>query len=163
MLPVANPADMSRSVSRETTIQYFRHHESVGVWSALVAFVAVIGGGSSLSAKSSALTFCFLLGVAAVWWLGYWALSKSCYFISTTGAGFRDLFRAREVRFDEVRSVTRRTRRYSSTLIFQCATRTVEVPWDPLDETWFSAVEAELTRRGIPVLFEAFGFPVKRE
>lgn len=154
---------MSRSVPHETTIQYYRHQESVGVWSALAAFVAVIGGGSSLSAKSFALTFCFLLGVVAVWWLGYWALSKSCYFISTTGAGFRDLFRAREVRFDEVRSVTRRTRKHSSTLIFQCVTRTVEMPWDPFDETWFLALEAELARRGIPVLFEAFGFPVNRE
>lgn len=154
---------MSGLSPEESTIRYYRHRGSVGVWGAFAAFVAVIGGGSSLSAKSFALTFGFLLGVIAVWWLGYRALSQSCYFISATGAGFRDFFRAREIQFDEVRSVTRRTRKHSITLIFQCVTRTVEMPWDPIDETWFSAVEAELARRGIPVLFEAFGFPVKRE
>ena len=149
--------------TQESTIKYYTNHESIGYWGAMVACGGVIGGGASLAAHSFTLTACLLLGAVAVWYLGHWALSKSCYFISPTKAGFKDLFRAHEVQFEEVRSVTKSIRKYSHTLIFQCATRTVTMPLDPIDETWFSAVLAELLRRGIPVSSSAFGFPVKEE
>jgi hypothetical protein len=148
---------------QESAIKYYTNRESIGYWGAMVACGGVIGGGASLAAHSFMVTSTLLFGAVAVWYLGYWALSKSCYFISTTTAGFKDLFRAHEVQFEEVRSVTTSTGKYSRTVIFQCATRTVTMPLDPIDESWFSAVKAELLRRGIPVSSTAFGFPVKEE
>jgi hypothetical protein len=109
------------------------------------------------------LTSCFLLGTIVVGYVGYWALSKSCYFISATKAGFKDLLRGREVQFEEVRSVSCNVGRYSRRLVFMCGARTVTMPLDPIDEAWFSALKAELLRRGIPVSSTAFGFPVKEE
>lgn len=109
------------------------------------------------------LTSCLLLGTIVVGYLGYWALSKTCYFISADKAGFKDAFRAREVQFDEVQSVTKDTGRSSSTLTFVCSTGEVTMPLDPLDQGWFSAVKAELLKRGIPFSTTAFGFTQKGE
>ena len=148
---------------QEATIKYYTNRESIGYWGAMVACFGVIGGGASLAAHSFTLTSTLLLGAVAVWYLGYCALSRSCYFISSTRAGFKDLFRTQEVQFEEVRSATKSTGRYSSTLIFGCITRTVTMPLDPIDEAWFSAVKAELVRRGVPVASTAFGFAVKEE
>ena len=147
--------------AQESTIKYYTNRESIGYWGAMVACFGVISGGASLAAHSFMVTSCLLLGAVAVWYLGYWALSKSCYFISPTKAGFKDLFRAQEVQFEEVRSVTQSAGQYSNTLIFECATRTVSMPLDPIDETWFAAVKAELLRRGIAVSTTAFGFGLK--
>ena len=127
-----------------------------------MALPAVIVIGCSLGFHSLVLTLSLLLGVTAVWWLGYWILSKNCYYISSTAAGFKDAFRAREVRFEEIRSVNKSTTRYSQTLTFQCETRTVTMPFDPMDQTWFTAVKAELSKRDIPISMTAFGFPVKQ-
>jgi len=149
------------SSAPESTIKYYTNRESIGYWGAIVAGVGVISGGASLAAHSFRLTAGLLLGVVAVWYLGYWALSKSCYFISPDNAGFKDFFRTREVQFAEVRSVTRSTGQYSSTLVFECATRMVTMPLDPIDETWFSAVKAELHKRGIEISSSAFGFKLK--
>ena len=154
---------MNMPSAPESTIRYYTNRESIGYWGAIAAGVGVISGGASLAAHSFRLTACLLLGVVAVWYLGYWALSKSCYFISSTNAGFKDLFRTREVQFEEVRSVTKSTGQYSSTLVFECATRTVTMPLDPLDETWFSAVKVELHKRGIEISSSAFGFKLKGE
>jgi hypothetical protein len=154
---------MNTSPAEESTIRYYNNRESAGFWGALVACFAVIIGGASLAAHSLVLTSVLLLGAVVVWYLGYWALSKSCYFISPTKAGFKDTFRAREVQFAEIRSVTKAAGSDYSTLIFVCNTRTVSMPLDPLDTAWFSAVEAELRKRGIPVSATAFGFPVKEE
>jgi hypothetical protein len=146
---------------QESTIKYYANRESIGYWGAIVACFGLISAGASIAAHSLTLTSSLLLGSVAVWYLGYWALSKSCYFISPTRAGFKDLFRAQEVQFEEIRSVTQSTGRYSRTLIFECATRTVTMPLDPIDETWFSAVKAELLRRGIAISSRAFGFTLK--
>src|SRR5262245_58972309 len=105
----------------------------MGYWGAMVACFGVISGGASLAAHSFTLTACLLLGAFAVWYLGYWGLSRNCYFISSTKAGFKDLFRTREVQFEDVRSVTKSTGRYHCDLIFECATRTVRMPLDPMD------------------------------
>jgi hypothetical protein len=141
--------------------RYYSNRESAGFFGAIVACFGFISAGASLAAHSLALTSCFVLGAVAVGCLGYWALSRSCYFISSTKAGFKDLFRAREVEFEEIRSFTKSVGRYSQTLVFACRTRTVAMPLDPIDEAWFSALKTELLRRGIPVSCEAFGFPVK--
>ena len=156
-------AIMNTSSVRESTIRQYSNRESEGVWGAVVACFWVISGGASLAAHSLALTSGLLLGTVAVWYLGYWALSKSCYFISPSVAGFKDAFRAREVRFEEIRSVTKATTRDSCRLVFQCNSRTVTMPLDPIDGAWFSAVKDELRRRGIPVSATAFGLPVKEE
>src|SRR5580765_5333248 len=137
-------AIMNTLPSQESTIRYDSNRESAGLWGATVACFGVISVGASLGAHSLALTSCLLLGTVAVGYLGYWALSKSCYFISPTKAGFKGLFRAREVQFEEIRTVTKSVRRYSQRLIFECKARTTTIPLDPINEAWFSALKAEL-------------------
>lgn len=154
---------MNTSSTQESTIRYYSNRESIGYWGAMVGGFGVIGGGASLAAHSFWLTSCLLLGAIAVWYLGYWLLSKSHYFISPTNAGFKDVFRDRKVQFEEIRSVTKSIGSDSQSLIFVCNTRTVTMPLDPIDETWFSAVKAELLKRGIPISSTAFGFPVREE
>ena len=149
--------------TQEATTKYYGNRDSTTVWSAGVACIGLIGVGASLAEHSLKLTSCLLLGAVAVWYLGYWSLSKSCYFISPTKAGFKDAFRAREVQFEEIRSATKAAGSRSSSLIFVCNTRTVTMPLDPIDESWFSAVKTELLKRGIPVSSTALGFPVKEE
>ncbi len=152
---------MNTSSPEESTIRYYTNRQSAGVWGAVIACMGVISAGSSLAAHSFTLTSCLVLGAVVVGCLGYWALAKSCYFISASKAGFKDAFRAREVQFNEIRSVTRNTGRSSSTLTFVCNTQTVTMPVDPIDEAWFLALKTELLKRGIPVSFTAFGFPLK--
>ena len=149
--------------AQEATTKYYSNRDSTAVWSAGVACIGLIATGASLAEHSLKLTSCLLLGAVAVWYLGYWALSKSCYFISPTKAGFRDAFRAREVQFEEIRSATKDAGGRSSRLIFVCNTRTVTMPLDPIDESWLSAVKIELLKRGIPVSSTVLGFPVKEE
>ena len=148
---------MKTPPAQEPSIRYYGR-ESTVVWIALVFCFAVIIGGASIAAKSWQLTSTLLFGTAIVWYLGYWALSKSRYFISPTAAGFRDAFRAQEVNFDEVRSASRVIRNSSCTLIFKCDTRTVEMPVDLFDEDWFLTVKAELLKRGITVSTSGYGF-----
>ena len=152
---------MKTSTPEETKITYYNSRESVGVWNALIVCFALIIGGASMAARSFTLTFCLLFGTGAVWYVGYWLLSRSCYFISSTAAGFKDIFVTREVRFDEVKSATKSAGRYSSNLIFMCNTKTVAMPLDPIDETWFTAVRTELLKRGITVSSTVFGIVVK--
>jgi hypothetical protein len=149
--------------TQEATTKYYSNRDSTAVWNAGVACIGLIAVGASLAEHSLKLTSCLLLGAVAVWYLGYWALSKSCYFLSPTKAGFKDAFRAREVQFEEIRSATKAAGRQSTSLIFVCNTRTVTLPLDPIDESWFLAVKTELLKRGIPVSSTAFGFPVKKE
>ena len=146
-----------------TTIRYYSSRESVAVWGAIVACIGVVGVGSSFAQHSLMLTSEILLGTVAVWYLGYWTLSKSHYFISPTAVGFKDAFRTRDVQFEEIRSVARHTTGKSSKLIFVCNTRTVTMPVDLFDETWFLAVKDELDKRGIPFSSTAYGFPMKEE
>ena len=68
----------------------------------------------------------------------------------------------REVQFDDVRSATIRVGRDSRNLIFECDGETVRMPLDPMDESWLSAVKAELSKRGISVSTTAFGFETGR-
>ena len=124
----------------------------------MVVMVGVISVGSSFAQHSPRLTFSLLLGAIVVWYVGYWLLSKNLYFVSSTKAGFKDTFRMREVQFDEVRSATIKVGRDSRNLIFECDGKTVRIPLDPLDETWLSAVKAELSKRGIPVSTTAYSF-----
>ena len=149
---------MNTASAQSTPIRYYSSRDSLGVWSAVVAMFAVIGAGSSLAEHSFSLTSGLLLGTVAVWWLGYVVLSKNCYFISQTSVGYKDFFRAREVQFDEIRSVTKTIRRRSANLIFVCERTSVRMPFDPFDEEWLSAVESELLNRGIKVSSAAFGF-----
>jgi len=149
--------------SQEPTTKYYGNRDSIGYWGAMVASFGIISVGASLAQRSLILTSGLLLGSVVVWWLGYWTLSKSCYFISPTKIGFKDIFRTRQVEFDEIRSVTHDAGRYSSRLIFVCDTRMVSMPFDPFDESWFTAVKNELEKRGITVLVAAFGFKVKGE
>jgi hypothetical protein len=151
---------VSAASTKETT-RYYSSGESSGYWTAFVVCVGFIGAGASLAEHSWKVTLSLLLGAVAVWALGYWALSKSCYFISPVKAGFKDTFRTREVQFEEIRSVTKNTGRYSSTLTFVCNTRTVTMPLDPIDETWFSDVKSELLKRGITVSSKVLGFTQK--
>jgi hypothetical protein len=148
--------------TQESTIRYYTNRGSVGAWGGLVAGLGIIVGGASLAAHSFATTSCLLLGTVVVWYLGYLPLSKTCYFISPTKAGFKDPFRAREVQFEEIRSVTKHTSRNSITLIFVCNTRTVAMPLDQFDETWFSDLKTELLKRGITVSTTAFGFTIQK-
>jgi hypothetical protein len=90
--------------------------------------------------------------------VGYWILSKNIYFVSSTKAGFRDVFRTREVQFEEVRSATIRMNRDSRDLLFECATGKIRMPLDPMDQSWLSDVKAELLKRGITISTRAFGF-----
>jgi hypothetical protein len=149
--------------TQESAIKYYGNRDSIGYWGAMVASFGVISVGASLAGHSLILTSGLLVGAVAVWWLGYWTLRKSCYFISPTKIGFKDIFRTREVEIDEIRSVTHDTGRYSSTLIFVCNARTVSIPFDPFDESWFTAVKSELEKRGITVSAAIFGFKVKGE
>jgi len=154
---------MNATSNEESKIKYYSGREGAGVWGALVALFGVICVGSSVAAHSFRLTCCFLLVTVAVGYLGYWVLSKSCYFISSSKAGFKDALRAREVQFDEIRSVTRIIGSDSSMLRFECNTRTVMMPLDILDEAWFTDLKAELLKRGIPVSSRAFGFTLDGE
>jgi hypothetical protein len=104
-----------------------------------------------------------LLGAAAVWYMGYWALSNSYYFISPTKVGFKDAFQAREVQFDELQTVTRDAGQNHNDLVFVCHTRTVRMPLDPIDESWFSALKTELQKRGMTVSSSVFGLRLKGE
>ena len=154
---------MNTASTEEAKTRYYSNRETLGVWSAIVACVGVIGGGSSIAAHSVAVTSSLLFGTLVVWFLGYWALSKSCYFISPAKVGFKDAFRSREVLFEEIESVTRNTTSESMTLTFECKTRTVTMPLDPIDETWFSDLKTELLDRGIKISNRALGFKVKGE
>lgn len=157
-------AVMNTVFNRDSSFRYYKSRDSAGVWTAMVAFVCVLAGGSSLGWHSWILTGGILFGAGVVWGVGYWLLSKSCYFVSSTKAGFKDVFRAREVLFDEVRSVTKSTGRSSQTLTFVCDRRKVTMPLDPTDEAWFSAVKAKLSRRGIAVSpIGLFGVTLKEE
>ena len=145
----------------EPSIKYY-NDKSAAVWCAMVACGGVIGVGSSLAAHSFLVTSGLLLGMAAVGYMGYWALSKNRYFISASAAGFKDAFRAEEVQFEEIESATRNTGRNGSRwLKFMCRTRVVTIPLDPIDDAWFSDVKAELQRRGIPVSSTVLGVLVK--
>lgn len=137
---------MDPMLGQEPSRKYYNGSDGAGYWSALVAGFAIISGGASLAAHSIIVTAGLLLGAVIVWWPGYWLLSKSCYFISPASAGFKDAFRTREVQFDEIRSVTKSTRQYSSYLTFICNTQTVTMPLDPIDERWFSALKEELSK-----------------
>ncbi len=154
---------MNTAPTQDSKTRYYRNSDSIGFWVAGVTCVGVIAGGASLAQHSFALTSCLLLGTVSVGYVGYWLLSKTCYFISDTKAGFKDLFRSREVEFAEIQSATKRTGRSSCDLVFECTARTVTMPVDLLDETWFSAVKAELLKRGIPITHTALGFTVKDE
>ncbi len=147
----------------EEPIRYYNNRGSAGAFAAIVATFGVITVGSSLAAHSFLLTSCLLLGAVAIAYLGYWALSKSCYFISSTGLGFKDAFRLREVQFDEIQSVTKNVGRDYMNLAFVCKTRVVTMPFDPLDLAWYPAVKAELHKRGIPISSTAFGITQKEE
>jgi|ERR1051326_3759548 hypothetical protein len=149
--------------TQEAKTKYYSNRDSTIVWNAGVACIGLIGVGASVTEHSLKLTSCLLLGAIAVWYLGYWALSKSCYFISPTKAGFKDAFRAREVQFEEIRSATKAAGSRSSRIIFVCDTRTVTMPLDPIDESWLSAVKTELLKRGVPISSTALGFSVKEE
>jgi len=93
-----------------------------------------------------------------VWFAGYWLLSKNLYFVSSTKAGFKDLFRSREVQFVDVCSATIRVGRDSRDLVLQCNDGgLVRIPLDPMDESWLSDVKAELAKREITVSTTAFG------
>jgi len=130
----------------------YRSRQSAGGWTAMAVFVGVIGGGSSLAAHSLGLTFTLMLGILIVWFAGYWLLSKNLYFVSSTKAGFKDLFRHREVEFAEVRSATIRVGRDSRDLVFQRTDESfVRMPLDPMDESWLSEVKTELAKKGISV------------
>jgi hypothetical protein len=153
---------VSATSTKESTTRYYSSGESSGYWTAFVVCVGFIGAGASLAEHSWKVTLSLLLGAIAVWALGYWALSKSCYFISPTKAGFKDAFRTREVQFDEVRSVVKNIGNYT-TLTFVCNTRMVTMPLDPIDETWFSDVKSELLKRGITVSSKVLGFTKKGE
>jgi hypothetical protein len=146
--------------AQDSTAKYYRTSQSAGVWTAFIVMIGVIGGGSSLAEHSLALTASLLTGCAVVWYAGYWLLSKNLYFISSTKAGFKDLFRNREVQFADVRSATRRVAKDRQDLIFQCADgASVWMPLDPLDQSWLTDVKAELAIRGIAVTTTAFGIP----
>ncbi|HLX70750.1 MAG TPA: hypothetical protein VKV04_14070 [Verrucomicrobiae bacterium] len=147
----------------EEPIRYYNNRGSAGAFAAIVATFGVITVGSSLAAHSFLLTSCLLLGAVAIACLGYWALSKSCYFISSTGLGFKDAFRLREVQFDEIQSVTKNVGRDYMNLAFVCKTRIVTMPFDPLDLAWYPAVKVELHKRDIPISSTAFGITQKEE
>lgn len=149
--------------TKQSMIRYYNSRQSVGVWGALVAGLSIITGGASLAAHSFAVTSGLLVGAVAVWYVGYWFLSKSVYFASDSKAGFKDAFRAREVSFDEIESASKDVSRDSVTLTFVCKTRTVRMPIDTFDESWFSAVKAELQKRGIPFSVRAYGFAMKEK
>jgi hypothetical protein len=154
---------MNMSATQESPTRYFSNRETLGVWGAVVACFGVISVGASLAVHSFPVTASLLLGMVAVSGLGYWVLSKNCYFISPTKAGFKDAFRAREVQFEEIQSVTKKAGPRSSRLVFVCRHRTVTMPADPINEAWLSAVKAEVLKRGIPFSSTELGFTVKSE
>jgi hypothetical protein len=160
---VLNSAIVNAALPKESAVRYFSSRQSAAVWSAMVVCGGVISIGSSLAAHSWAVTSGLLIGAIVVWWLGYWVLSKNCYYISPAKVGFKDVFRAAEVQFDEVRSVTKNTNRDSITLTFVCDKRTVMMPVDPMDQSWLNAVKTELAKRGIPFSPTMFGLPVTQE
>ncbi len=149
-----------RATEPDRSVKYYRTSQRAGVWTAIVVMIGVIGGGSSLAEHSLALTASLLSGCAIVWFVGYWALSKNTYFISSTKAGFKDLFRSREIQFAEVRSANIRTNvnlegMTSMDLVFQCVGEfgrlDISMPLDPMDQSWLNEVKAELAKRGITV------------
>ncbi len=153
---------MNLSPAQDPTGKYYRSRQSAGVWTAGAVLVGVISVGPSFGLHSVLFTSSLLLGIIVVWYVGYWLLSKNLYFVSSTKAGFKDAFRMREVQFDDVRSATIRVGRDSRDLIFECDGETVRMPLDPMDESWLSAVKAELSKRGISVSTTAFGFETGR-
>jgi hypothetical protein len=154
---------MNAGADQESEIRYYGNGDSAGIWTAMMIGGVVMVGGASMAVHSWILTGTLVLGAGVLWWAGYWTLSKSTYFISPAKAGFKDVFRTREVRFDDVRSVTKNVGRYSSTLIFVCDSGEVAMPFDPIDEAWFFAVKAELGKRGIKLSTAAFGVVLKEE
>jgi len=140
-------------------MKYYGSRQSTGVWTAGAVFIAVISVGPSLGWHSLLLTGSILAAEIAVWYVGYWLLSKNLYFVSATKAGFKDLFRNREIQFAEVRSATIHTdtgpEATSKNLIFQCAGEfgqlEVSMPLDPIDDSWLNDVKAELAKRGITI------------
>ena len=141
--------------------KYYVNGQNAVFWNALVICFGIISAGASISVHSFALTGGLILGAAAVWYLGYWMLSNSRYFISPTTVGFSDRFRSREVQFDEIQSVMKETGKTSSNLIFTCKTRAVTIPFDPMDQSWFADVKSELARRQIPLTSSVWGIPRK--
>ena len=149
---------MNTATGQDAPARFYRSRQIAGVWTAIAVFVGVIGGGSSLAEHSFGLTSCLLLGIIIVWFAGYWLLSKNLYFVSSTKAGFKDLFRSREVQFVDVCSATIRVGRDSRDLVLQCNDGgLVRIPLDPMDESWLSDVKAELAKREITVSTTAFG------
>jgi hypothetical protein len=153
-----DPPPKRTATPEDPTLKSFRSRQSAGVWTAGAVLIGVISVGSSFAQHSLPLTLSLLFGVIAVWYVGYWILSKNLYYVSSTKAGFKDLFRSREVQFDEVRSATISVGRDSRDLIFECDGDTVRMPLDPMDESWLSAVKTELSKHGISVSTRAYGF-----
>jgi hypothetical protein len=142
----------------DPTLKFYPSSQSAAVWTAMAVFMGVLTGGSSLTQDSLALTSTLLLGIIVVWYAGYWVLSKSVYYVSSSKAGFKDFIRRREVDFSDVRSATLRIGK-SRYLDFQCDDATiVRMPIDTMNDSWLSAVKAELSKRGVTVSTAAFGF-----
>jgi hypothetical protein len=145
----------------DPTVKSYYTRQSAGVWTAGAVFIAVITVGPSLGFHSVLLTSGILLVIILGWFVGYWLLSKNLYFVSPTKAGFKDLFRNREVEFTDVRSAYIRRDvngdgMTSVDLIFQCVGNTsVSMPLDPMDQSWLNDVKAELAKRGITMTTKA--------
>jgi hypothetical protein len=160
-LTIGNMLVMDTPEASNPSVKYYRTRQSAGVWTAMAVFVAVISGGSSLAGHDLRLTFSLLAGVLGVWFVGYWILSKNVYFVSSTKAGYRDVFRSREIQFDEVRSANVAIGRSHKSLNFVCDARNVSISLDPMDDSWLSDVKAELLKRKISLTTTACGFPIE--
>lgn len=147
-----NPETGLISPAQSSAPAIYANRQNAVVWTALVCCLGFISAGASISNHSLALTAALLLGAAVVWYLGYWALSNTYYFISPTAVGFRDRFRSREIQFGEIQSVRKENSRYSILLVFTCSTRTVTIPVDPMNQSWLADVKSELVRRQIPFI-----------
>ena len=123
--------------------------QASAVWICLVAVFGIFILSASISQHSLLLTISLLLGTVVLGYIGYWALSNNYYFISETSVGFKDIFRSREVLFDEIQSVSKSSGRSSYDLVFICKKRTVRMPLDPLNNDWYFAVVKELSKRGV--------------
>lgn len=150
---------MNSTAASDPSTKYYRTRQSAGVWSAMVVTFSVITIGSSLAQHSFVLTSSLLAGAAVVWFVGYWILSRNLYFVSSTKAGYRDVFCTREVLFDDVRAARVSIGESHRDLIFVRDTKNVIMPLDPMDESWLSDVKAELLKKGITVTTTAFGLP----
>jgi hypothetical protein len=159
LLTIDNMPVMNSPGASDPTTKYYRSRQSAGVWIAMVITFAVIAGGSSLAAHSFWLTFSLLMGAIVVGYAGYWILSRNLYFVSSTKAGYRDVFCTCEVLFDDVRSAHVSVGESHRDLVFVRDRKNVSVPLDPMDESWLSDVKAELLKRGITVTTTAFGIP----